>query len=304
MVRRGDKLYRAHDRSHFYKYMSIETAIKVISNRSLRWSSPLKFNDPFDHQIGFSFAFTGREFGEALDREMERIVFDGKVSFKSPTPFSALAMRLHAAKGRLAKDEIMKDLAGATDEIAGNMPALVDKLHADVQQHLTHSRVLCVSEKNDNVVMWSHYADEHRGVVLQLRCVEEIDNTLLAARKVKYSRQFPSFPSLESYVRHLTGEEPMDLSKLSWEIAYTKHEDWSYENEWRVHIPLLREPPGNGYSTFKENPRVFGNVYLGCRIADSDATKVIAAVKEHISHAKVLRGKRSITSFSLEFEKV
>jgi hypothetical protein len=297
-------LYRAHDRSHFYKYMSHETAMKVISSQSMRWSSPLKFNDPFDHQIGFFFPFTGEEIGGALIKEMDRIVFGGKVSFKEPTMLSALAMKLHTEKDRLPKDEIMKDFAGVAEEMAGDMSTLVDWLHTAVQQHLTHSRVLCVTERSDNVVMWSHYADEHRGVVLQLRCIDEIDNTLLAARKVKYSRQFPSFPSIESYVRHLTGEEPLDLSKLSWEIAFTKHEEWSYEKEWRVHIPLLREPPGNGYSLFKEDPRVFDKVYLGCRMLDSDAAQVIAVAKEHIPHAKILRGKKSSTSFSLEFWEV
>lgn len=284
--------------------MTSETAIKVISSQSLRWSSPLKFNDPFDHQIGFSFPFTGEEIGTALLREMELIVFGGKASFKEPTLFSTLAMQLYPEKDRLPKHEIMKDFAGAVDEIAGNMGDLVDKLHTSVQKHLTHSRVLCVTETKDNVVMWSHYADEHRGVVLELRCIDEIDNNLLAARKVNYSRKFPSFLSSESYVKHLTGEEPLDLPKLSWEIAFTKHVDWSYEKEWRVHIPLLNQPPGNGYTSFKEDPFVFGKVYLGCRMADSDATRVIAAVKEHLPHAKVLRGIRSKTLFSLEFEEV
>lgn len=304
IVRQGDMLYRAHDRSHFYKYMTSETAIKVISSQSLRWSSPLKFNDPFDHQIGFSFPFTGEEIGEALLKEMELIIFGGKVSFKEPTQISAIAMRLSAEKENLPKDNIIKDFAGVVEEIAGNMDDLVDNLHAAVQKHMTHSRVLCVTEKNDNVVMWSHYADEHRGVVLELRCIDEIDNTLLAACKVKYSRQFPSFPSLDSFVKHLTGEEPLDLPKLSWEIAFTKHEDWSYEKEWRVHIPLLREPPGNGYSLYNEDPRVFGKVYLGCRIPDSDAARVTATAKEYIPHAKVLKGKRSRTAFALIFEEV
>jgi len=262
------------------------------------------FNDPFDHQIGFSFGFDGEKLGQALLEEQERIVFGGKVSFKEPTLFSALAMRLHTVKDRLPRDAIMKDFADAAQEISGNLDGYIKKISTVVQQHLTHARVLCVAEKNDNVVMWSHYADQHRGVVLQLRCVDEIDNTLLFAQKVNYSREFPSFPSLASYVRHLTGEEPLDFGRLIWQLAFIKHEDWSYEKEWRVYKPLLSEPPGDGYTLFKEDPRVFGDVYLGCRMADTEAVRVIAAVKEHIPHAKVFRGKKSDRSFSLEFEEV
>lgn len=293
---------RAHNRSHFYKYTSAESALTIISSLSLRWSSPLKFNDPFDHQIGFSFKFDGETLGQALYEEMERIVFDGKVSFKQPTLFSLLAIRLHTIRDRLPKDAFKEDLTRATREIAENFENHVEMLHAAIQEQLTHSRVLCVAEENDNVVMWSHYADQHRGVVLELRCVDEIDNTLLVARKVSYSREFPKFPPLISYVRHLTGEELIDYADLSRQVAFTKHEDWSYEKEWRVHMPLLNEPPGDGYSLFKESPRVFGNIYLGCRMADEDVARIVAAAKKHIPHAKVLRGRRSRRSFSLEFE--
>jgi hypothetical protein len=284
--------------------MSVDTALKVIEGRSLRWSSPLKFNDPFDHQIGFSFNFSGEQLGSRIFEEFERIVFSGKQEFKQPTLFSILAMQLQLIKDRLPKDEVMREIKDATNKTAGNFDTFINKLHNTIHAYLTHSRVLCVSEQHDNVVMWSHYADQHQGVVLQLECVDEIDNTLLAARKVKYSRELPCFPSLDSYVRHLTGEEPLDMAKLSLEIAFTKHEDWSYEKEWRVHMPLLNEPPGDGLSIYTEDPRIFGAVYLGCRISDGDAEKVINAVRKHISSAKIYRGSKSARSFELSFDEV
>ena len=39
---------RIHDREYFYKYMSASTAEVVLGNRTLRWSAPTEFNDPFD----------------------------------------------------------------------------------------------------------------------------------------------------------------------------------------------------------------------------------------------------------------
>ncbi|MCE8005148.1 DUF2971 domain-containing protein [Billgrantia ethanolica] len=297
-------MIRAHDKHHFYKYMSVETALKVISNHSLRWSTPLKFNDPFDHQIGFTFGFSGPEIGQALFREIEQIVFRGKTDFKEPTLLTQLALGLQGIAGRLPEEAIMKELWEATQEIAYNFPQNIERLHAAIQEHLTHSRVLCVSETNDNVVMWSHYAEEHRGLVLKLRCIDELDNTLLAARRVDYSREFPMFPSLDQYVRHLTGEDPIDLAALSWDVAFTKHTDWAYEKEWRVHMPLLHEPPGDGYTLLKENPSVFGAVYLGCRMTDEVREQILEAVEEHIPHAQVFQGKRSTSSFDLEFEEI
>jgi hypothetical protein len=40
----------ARERS-FFKYVSRETAKAVLSNNTLRWSSPILFNDPFDIQF-------------------------------------------------------------------------------------------------------------------------------------------------------------------------------------------------------------------------------------------------------------
>ena len=41
----------------FFKYAAPETALAVLRNKSVRYSSPLKFNDPFDFQSGLHFDF-------------------------------------------------------------------------------------------------------------------------------------------------------------------------------------------------------------------------------------------------------
>lgn len=296
---------RSHDKEFFYKYMTVDTALKVISSKCLRWSSPLKFNDPFDHQIGFTFKFGGPEIAQAIYEESLRIIFEGKTNFIAPTLFTQLALNLHAKINRIPREVIMKGLQEASQEIADNFEYHTEKLHDAIRGHLTHARILCVSEVNDNVVMWSHYADAHQGVVLKLNCVEELDNTLLAARKVNYSRAFPMFPTVDEYVRHLTGENPLDLVPLTWEIAYTKHSDWEYEKEWRVHMPLKEnEPPGDGYTLLEEHPRVFGAVYLGCRMSGEARDQILKAVEQHIPHVQVFQAKKCTSSFDLEFEKV
>lgn len=284
--------------------MSVEMALKVISSRTMRWSSPLKFNDPFDHQIGFSFDLNAEQFGQKLFEKMEQIVFGEEPEFKEPTLLSTLVMRLRSIKDRIPKDEFTNNLTAATSEVAGNLDNHLNVLTGMIIEQSLHSRVLCVSECHDNIVMWSHYGDQHQGVVLQLQCIDEIDNTLLVARKVKYSHELPRFPSLDSYIQHLFGEEPMDIAELSKKVIFTKHKDWSYEKEWRVHIPLLDEPPGDGYSTFIENPRVFGAVYLGCRISDDDAGQIIEAVREYIPAAIIYRGRKSTQSFDLSFVEI
>lgn len=296
---------RANDRNHFFKYASLETAVRVIESRSFRWSSPTKFNDPFDHQAGFVLPFNPEVFSQALTTSIERIVFSDAEPVVTPTTsFSALTLKLRELRHKLPRGEVLRELRQSSSESAAMLHDSIAKLNAVVQDQLCHSRVFCVSERFDNVVMWSHYADQHKGVVFKLRCIDEIDNTLLAARKVQYTDTFLPFPDADAYARHLTGEQPIDFVKLIWNIAYTKHVDWKYEEEWRVHIPLLNEPPGDGYSIYQENPRVFEAVFLGCNMGAEDVRNIVGLVQRCLPKTQVLVGRKSATSFSLSFSRI
>ena len=67
---------------------------------------------------------------------------------------------------------------------AHNRRAGIDDFNTEIHKRLLHSRVFCVSAENDNVVMCSHYADQHRGIVFRLAWIDALDNRLLAAREV------------------------------------------------------------------------------------------------------------------------
>ena len=149
------------------------------------------------------------------------------------------------------------------------------------------------------MVMWSHYGDEHRGVVFELACIDDLDNRLLAARKVEYSDRFLTFPSAESYAKHLTGEATFDLLPLVWQIAFTKHTDWSYEREWRVHMPLYE---AEGHSILPEPGAVFRAAILGCRMSDAQAANFATQAKAHLPEMRLFRAKLSATSFQLGFD--
>ncbi|MDP1771866.1 MAG: DUF2971 domain-containing protein [Methylobacter sp.] len=296
---------RTHDRSHFFKYASFQTAKQVIESKSFRWSSPTKFNDPFDHQAGFVLDFNPDEFAKLLTASIERIVFSDAVpTINSDSLFSAQTLRFRSIRDRLPREEFLRDMHKASIESAAKLPRSIDQFNVAIQEQLCHSRVFCVSERHDNVVMWSHYADEHKGVVFKLRCIDEIDNTLLAARQVDYTDTFIAFPSTGQYIKHMTGEHPIKIASLCWKITLTKHIDWAYEKEWRVHIPLLDESAGNGYTIYSEDPRIFEAVYLGCRMEDEELAVIVELIRRHLPETKIFRGKKSTTAFALSFTEI
>jgi hypothetical protein len=110
--------------------------------------------------------------------------------------------------------------------------------------------------------------------------------------------------NVENYVKNLTGEEKIDLPRLCWDIAHTKHKDWSYENEWRVHVALLNEPAGDGFSMYHEHPRVFEAVYIGCRMGPKDVAEIAKSVRQHLPQTKVYKATRSQTEFAIAFAEV
>lgn len=296
---------RTHDRNHFFKYASLKTTIRVIESKSFRWSSPTKFNDPFDHQAGFVLPFSPEAFSQALTSSIERIIFSDSDPVIIPTSlFSILTLKLREIRHKLPRRDVLRDLGHSSFESADMLRDSLAKLNAAVQEQLCHSRVFCVSERFDNVVMWSHYGDQHKGVVIKLRCIDEIDNSLLAARKIQYTDAFLPFPDADAYAQHLTGEQPIDFAPLLWNIAYIKHVDWSYEEEWRVHIPLLDEPPGDGYNIYPEDRRVFEAIYLGCHMQLEDAKNIVELVRRCLPETQVFVGCKSATSFALSFSRL
>ena len=276
--------------------------MRVVGSLGFRWSSPEKFNDPFDHQSGFSLSIDPDEFSEILVGSILRIIFaDTEPMFKPLTFFSSLICRLRQFRDRMDRSEIEKELRETSAQVSRNLHDHILQLNAAIQESFCNSRIFCVSERRDNVVMWSHYAESHRGVVFKLRCIDEIDNTLLAAKKVEYVTRFIDFVSPGEYAKHLTGECPVDLLQLCWKLPFIKHADWAYEREWRVYWALIDEPAENGYSIYPENPMVFDEIYLGCRMSDDERTRLVGLVKQRLPHVRIFNTEMSRTEFALSF---
>ncbi len=228
--------------AQLYKFTSLNTAMRVIESQAFRWTSPVKFNDPFDHQAGFGVDLDPIAFAREFTESFERIVFSDRVPplvGESDSAFAARVLQLRNIRHRLPRESLLSRMQEIAAEMATRLPLSVNQLVGQIRDVLCHSRVFCVSERNDNIVMWSHYADSHRGVVFGLDMFAETDHPLRCARKVIYADRLIPFPAAREYAMHLTGEARINLASLSWDLAFTKHVDWSYEREWRVHLSRL-----------------------------------------------------------------
>lgn len=295
---------RLHNRDHFYKFSSVETARIIISNKTLRWSSPLVFNDPFDTQTGLVASIDPGEFADAFyARNCEMVLADSLPDYFDPHNRLHIAWNfLREARERFSPDELKKVFREEADKLAATLPDHLEKLSKSVATEMVHAKILCVAEDVNNVVMWSHYAQEHRGVAFKLKCLDDIDHPLIAARKVTYSDQYVEAGTALQLAEHFTGVKKIDLNSLVWETVFMKHADWSYEREWRCYWPLIREPRDVPHVDERENARIFDSIYFGCRMPQSVIEEMTALCRDQLPNAHIFKARKSHTNFDLVFD--
>lgn len=298
---------RTHNREHFFKYATADSAEKILESGKLLWRAPNLFNDPFDHQVTYRFSFTAAEAAQKIYELQEKVVFGDDepvmVQQKQLGMFS-LALRNKRLQGA-AKEDALRAFRKGADETLSRFEKYQNDLNNTFVESLSHSRVLCVSESHENVVMWSHYSDQHRGVAIRLNCVDAVDDNLLIARPVTYTETFPDFLSVDDWVAEQFGLTINDYPSMALNLAHIKHRDWRYEREWRVHVPLFApEPIGDGTSLYVKDPSVFGALYLGCRMPPETQERLFEIARRRYSQMEIFLASQSKSSFSLVFERI
>lgn len=90
----------------------------------------------------------------------------------------------------------------------------------------------CFSETNDNILMWSHYAQFHKGICIEydFSNIDYRSRSLLTLSPIKYSNELFD---MNKYPKR----SPVDKIQLA---TLSKYDSWKYEKEWRL-ISFLKE---------------------------------------------------------------
>lgn len=114
------------------------------------------------------------------------------------------------------------------------------------KQSKTMTRIASFSSSFTNQLLWTHYADSHRGLCIGFLTAASPE--LSRAKQVTYSDSLPIW----------RGDDKDIISK----VYNTKSKDWSYEKEWRV--------ISQGAAYFPLPKAAIHTVILGARISDAD----------------------------------
>lgn len=188
-----------------YKYLPFdEGSLKTLTEGTIKFTCPLEFNDPFDCFPYFDTAAIHHLPGMRPD------LFKAACDRRNLSPAKRLQEK-GAFVARLLKR--IEDGSFATD------------LLKDVG-------IVSLSKDPLSILMWSHYAEFHRGFVLEFRIPimgRKKDLPLATDRLLPLPVQYKSE---RPYVAVGT-ELPIDLLE---KIVLTKSLEWSYEAEERVLI--------------------------------------------------------------------
>ncbi|TJZ71705.1 DUF2971 domain-containing protein [Chitiniphilus eburneus] len=273
-----------------YKYFGIER-ISFFSEKMIRYTQPGDLNDPFECNPNITTLSSTAERHEFVNLELPSII---QSEYFRLTPEQKAKISLKDFTEILNKKITESHLANIENQLTPDLKRIA---------YDTFSRkigVLCLSEAKNSLLMWAHYAQNHKGFVVGLdtehphfhQKKNETDE-FRHLRKVLYSSERPS-KSLKS-----TSPEDMLLTKSS---------DWSYEKEWRIFRALSESEqkivqPNFDIHLFSIQPECIAEVLIGAR-ATADTIQSIKNVirsDSSLNHVSVKQAFLHDQKFELEF---
>lgn len=224
-----------------YKYVDI-AGLKRILQGSIRFTQPSAFNDPFELLPEVVVP------NDAGERQLS-FSFDVRAQRRQPPP-------------------------GALNEVPDGCQAS-DAMSRDiVQQFNSLIGILCLSRVSDSLLMWSHYADQYAGAVVEFDGSHEFFDGQIDI-------EYRSLRPMRDVGAYVSPPEPIPVAELC-----AKSEQWKYEQEVRI-IRSLADcekkgigPRGLPVYTQHLPPECIKSVTLGERTPVIEQRAIYDAVKD------------------------
>lgn len=195
-----NELNQDSDFYYLYKHTRVDErqlVFNIFNNCQLKFSKPIDFNDPYDCH------------------------FENNINFKGLTRKNF--NKEHNLKIRTDEWEETKEKYKMT------LTKLIKKNYLnDIRNK--YFTVACFNNNPLNILMWSHYADNHKGFLIEFKFPKKDLGRLPIP--VEYTNEYPIVSLPYSY--HAFNQN-LDLQiENTRKIFYTKSSDWNYENEYRL----------------------------------------------------------------------
>jgi hypothetical protein len=257
-----------------YKYVTWEKDYhrRIISDYEIFFSSVRNFNDPFDSMVPFRYDFCNEK--QILNMYCEAITHDYPHLSESEVQIKA-------------RNELLINDIRDSERIQYNIDTQREYL-------ATKFGIFSASNRNDSILMWSHYSNMHKGICVRFNCkkfhefIETeciMKNLMVYYHNVEYYKEYPILKPSE-----YDDDEAFLISLL------IKYDDWKYENEIRF---ILFDKPNTAISLYDG---IIDQIILGCRISKDNRDNIINIAKA--KNIEVLQAYINNNSFCLGFQKI
>jgi hypothetical protein len=165
----------------------------------------------------------------------------------------------------------------------------------DISRRAAARRLVCASLVYDSILMWSHYADNHRGLVLAF------DTT-----KIPFSQIPPDCWLTVKYSNkkadYVYSHKDRQFRRKMFAVAASKASGWSYEQEIRI-ILAAGSPLRDGHF-LRLAPETIAAVYCGYRVSSADENAVrLALAAPYFKHVELWFASLDEYEYALKFLK-
>jgi Protein of unknown function (DUF2971) len=266
-----------------FRYYKAEHALLVLSDLEIRTSIPNTLNDPFELSPNIDPSqFTQKMCERALSNDYN--VDDAY--------YREAAVRGFTNK-KAFKRWYLKEVPRRAAELLPKVPQNVETVRKNFADSFSKRwRLVCASRVSDSILMWSHYAADHTGVVIEFDTGEQpfsqLDDLTFP---VTYSEKKPDYIHYNKYP---------DFQKAMFTVAATKAADWGYEKEVRIIVACGTPLRDNRYMPI--SPASITAVLCGCRMPGVMKLQVRAALKRpQLAHVQLMQAVLDRSEYALTF---
>jgi hypothetical protein len=202
------------DQDFLFKYFDAR-GIDILRSLRLKVSPPNQFNDPFEFLPKVDFCIDNTDVKNRLtdpkwlrsawEQSGTEISFEEFLTRYQPTFENATAEQVEGVRRQFQEDAV-RNQKGVVN--------FISKTHA----------LACYSEIPDNLLMWSHYTDAHRGIVVQF----DLKNSFFSPPANLMPVSYRSDRASAKY-----DGEGFAFDEHESSVVRIKSLAWSYEREWR-----------------------------------------------------------------------
>ena len=291
------------------KYAPADTAKLILTNQTLRWSSPALFAVPWELRADPCLPFNHLSINQAMLKTATAMIFTRDLPAGDLNHPLYKAIRRWRAEDRFHDEEeafgALTELLSAT---AGTLEAKLQKLGCAWQNMIASVRVLAMSDTVKDPSSWRRYADNYRGVALKFDRRES--GPLADPRQVEYGTVRPTLTTVREQVEDLVGLKRSQALETMQDKLLMKAKADASEREWRI----LRFGEDDGFDSAVDPSTWYvddtfdsddlRSVYFGSAISEQDQQEITALANERYSPVVFYRTQLSAEAYEMEFERI